>query len=66
MFNKKLLAKIVLDHKKFSEQEKKSCDITHIDTRGYLSVDDNELLKYHLECACSILRKAYRNKLLLK
>ncbi|MGL4801952.1 MAG: hypothetical protein ACRC18_06775 [Cetobacterium sp.] len=60
MFNKKLIAKIVLNHQKFIESEKDSCDIVHMSTKEYLTDEENKKLKYHLESACDLLRKAYK------
>ena len=59
MFNKRLLASIVLDKKKLKESVKDSCNIECIPTINLLTKTEMEELKSCLNRACELLRTSY-------
>lgn len=59
MFNKRLLASIVLDKKKLKESVKDSCNIECIPTINLLTKTEREELKRCLNGACELLRTSY-------
>lgn len=59
MFNKRLLASIVLDKKKLKESVKDSCNIECIPTIKLLTKTEMEELKRCLNRACELLRTSY-------
>lgn len=59
MFNKRLLASIVLDKKKLKESVKDSCNIECIPTIKLLTKTEREELKRCLNRACDLLRTSY-------
>ena len=59
MFNKRLLASIVLDKKKLKESVKDSCNIECIPTINLLTKTEMEELKRCLNRACELLRTSY-------
>ena len=59
MFNKRLLASIVLDKKKLKESVKDSCNIECIPTIKLLTKTEMEELKRCLNRACDLLRTSY-------
>ena len=59
MFNKRLLASIVLDKKKLKESVKDSCNIECIPTINLLTKTEMEELKSCLNRACDLLRTSY-------
>lgn len=59
MFNKRLLASIVLDKKKLKESVKDSCNIECIPTINLLTKTEREELKRCLNRACDLLRTSY-------
>ena len=70
MFNKRLLASIVLDKKKLEKGFKESCVIECIPTIKTLSKEEKEDLIKYLNLACDLLRTSYvryiNNKKLIK
>ena len=59
MFNKRLLASIVLDKKKLKVSVKGSCNIECIPTIKLLTKTEMEELKRCLNRACDLLRTSY-------
>ena len=59
MFNKRLLASIVLDKKKLEKGFKESCVIECIPTVKTLSKEEKEDLTKCLNLACDLLRISY-------
>lgn len=59
MFNKRLLASIVLDKKKLKVSVKDSCNIECIPTIKLLTKTEMEELKRCLNRACDLLRTSY-------
>ena len=59
MFNKRLLACIVLDNKKLKVSVKDSCNIECIPTIKLLTKTEREELKRCLNRACDLLRTSY-------
>lgn len=59
MFNKRLLASIVLDKKKLKVSVKDSCNIECIPTIKLLTKTEMEELKSCLNRACDLLRTSY-------
>ena len=59
MFNKRLLASIVLDKKKLKVSVKDSCNIECIPTINLLTKAEMEELKRCLNGACELLRTSY-------
>ena len=59
MFNKRLLASIVLDKKKLKVSVKGSCNIECIPTIKLLTKTEREELKRCLNRACDLLRTSY-------
>lgn len=59
MFNKRLLASIVLDKKKLKVSVKGSCNIECIPTINLLTKTEREELKRCLNRACDLLRTSY-------
>lgn len=59
MFNKRLLASIVLDKKKLKVSVKDSCNIECIPTINLLTKTEREELKRCLNRACDLLRTSY-------
>ena len=59
MFNKRLLASIVLDKKKLKVSVKDSCNIECIPTIKLLTNTEREELKRCLNIACDLLRTSY-------
>lgn len=59
MFNKRLLASIVLDKKKLKESVRDSCNIECIPTINLLTKTEMEELKRCLNRACELLRTSY-------
>ena len=59
MFNKRLLASIVLDKKKLKVSVKDSCNIECIPTIKLLTKTEMEELKRCLNRACELLRTSY-------
>ena len=59
MFNKRLLASIVLDKKKLKVSVKDSCNIECIPTIKLLTKAEMEELKRCLNRACDLLRTSY-------
>lgn len=59
MFNKRLLASIVLDKKKLKVSVKGSCNIECVPTIKLLTKTEREELKRCLNRACDLLRTSY-------
>ena len=59
MFNKRLLASIVLDKKRLNKGIKNSCKIECIPTINLLTDTEREELINHLNKACDLLRISY-------
>ena len=59
MFNKRLLASIVLDKKKLEKGVKESCVIECIPTVKTLNKEEKEDLIRYLNLACDLLRTSY-------